>query len=104
MIGKYRKKPVVVEAVLWLGFNWQDIFDFFGINPHDHQRKEPDGFYFKDYAGSQGEHMQGAMDLYIETLEGTMKADIGDYIIKGVMGEFCPCKPEGFKKTYERID
>lgn len=41
--------------------------------------------------------------LKIETLEGTMKASVGDYIIKGVNGEFYPCKPDIFEKTYERV-
>lgn len=41
--------------------------------------------------------------LSIETLEGTMRADINDYIIKGVNGEFYPCKPDIFEKTYEKV-
>lgn len=41
--------------------------------------------------------------MYIETLEGKMRADIGDYIIKGVNGEFYPCKPDIFHKTYDII-
>lgn len=41
--------------------------------------------------------------MYIETLEGTMKASVGDYIIKGVNGEFYPCKPDIFEKTYEEV-
>ena len=39
----------------------------------------------------------------IETLEGTMRASVGDYIIKGVNGEFYPCKPDIFEKTYEKV-
>ena len=42
--------------------------------------------------------------LYIKTLEGTMKASMYDWIIKGVQGEFYPCKPEIFKETYEEVD
>lgn len=42
-------------------------------------------------------------ELEIETLEGTMKANVGDYIIKGVDGEIYPCKPDIFEKTYEKI-
>lgn len=42
--------------------------------------------------------------LMIETLEGTMIANVGDYIIKGVHGEFYPCKPDIFKETYDLID
>ena len=41
--------------------------------------------------------------LFIDTLEGRMKADIGDFIIKGVNGEFYPCKPDIFEKSYEQI-
>ena len=41
--------------------------------------------------------------LKIETLEGVMKASVGDYIIKGVNGEFYPCKPDIFQKTYEEV-
>lgn len=40
----------------------------------------------------------------ISKLEGTMRAEIGDYIIRGVQGEFYPCKPDIFEKTYEKID
>lgn len=39
----------------------------------------------------------------VETLEGTMRASVGDYIIKGVNGEFYPCKPDIFEKTYEKV-
>lgn len=60
---KYRKKPVIIEAIQ------------FEDNPY----------------------------LKIETLEGIMKASVGDYIIKGVNGEFYPCKPDIFEKTYERV-
>ena len=42
--------------------------------------------------------------LYIETLEGRMRADIGDYVIKGVQGEFYPCKPDIFEATYEPVE
>ena len=41
--------------------------------------------------------------FYIPTLEGNMKANIGDYIIKGINGEFYPCKPDIFDKTYEEV-
>lgn len=45
--------------------------------------------------------MQGS--LIIKTLEGDMKANIGDYIIKEINGEYYPCKPDIFEKTYERV-
>jgi len=79
---KYRKKPVVIEAVQWIG-NYEVIKDF--------MKQEPVTEYQNEV-------------LVIETLEGTMRADFGDYIIKGVNGEFYPCKPDIFEKTYEKVD
>lgn len=78
---KYRKKPVVVEAVQWTGDNIHEIYLFSG---------RPD--FFVERPGDL---------LTIETPEGNMKAKYGDYIIKGVAGELYPCKPDIFKETYE---
>lgn len=50
------------------------------------------------------EAYQTDKDMYIETLEGTMKANVGDYIITGVKGEQYPCKPDIFEQTYEPAD
>ena len=80
MAKKYRKKPVVVEAIQWTGKNLDDVIKF-NVN---------------------GQWKKGE-DLKIFTLEGVMKANIGDYIIKGVKGEFYPCKPDIFEKTYEEV-
>lgn len=82
MADKYRKKPVVIEAVLWRGYNTLEICHFIGIPGDD---------LFKD-----GE-------LYIKTLEGVHHASVGDFIIKGVKGEFYPCKPDIFAQTYEAV-
>ena len=48
-------------------------------------------------------HYENKGALYIDTLEGTMKADINDWIIKGVKGEYYPCKPDIFENTYEEV-
>lgn len=80
-MAKYRKKPVVVEAVQFA--NSADIHEFC-----KDKAREPVG---KDY-------------LEIETLEGVMRANKGDYIIKGVAGEFYPCKPDIFEQTYEPVE
>ena len=82
-IAKYRKKPVVIEAVQFNGRNSADIHEFCGDKV-----REPVG---KDY-------------LEIETLEGIHIASPGDYIIKGIKGEFYPCKPDIFEKTYELVE
>ena len=82
MILTVRKKPVVVEAVRWMGDNYVDIQDFL----HGMFTSCDDG-----------------RCLLIKTLEGDMKAQIGDYILRGVKGEFYPCKPDIFAKTYEIV-
>ncbi len=80
---RYRKKPVVVEAVQWALDNFSEIEEF-----------------MKD--SERGLRMHGAT-IFIDTLEGTHAALPGDFIIKGVHGEFYPCKPDIFAKTYEEV-
>jgi hypothetical protein len=87
MVKKYRKKPIVVEAIQYDGKNSADIFEFCG-RPYDRYVREPVGNNY----------------LEITTLEGVMKAQPGDYIIKGVKGEFYPCKPDIFEQTYEPVE
>jgi hypothetical protein len=87
-MAKYRKKPVVIEAIKWKGHNWNEICDFLGVPENGHGHIE------------SVENMQ----VIIQTLEGDMKADQGDFIIKGVNGEFYPCKPDIFHKTYEKVE
>lgn len=79
---RYRKIPVEVEAMKWTGNNKERISLFIGEKSH--------------------EFIHG--QLHIHTLEGTMLASIGDYIIRGVCGEYYPCKPKIFKQTYEIIE
>ena len=80
MARAYRKKPVVVETVQWTGENHAEMCEFI----------DPEVFEIKPKEG-----------LIIHTLEGDHHASPGDYIIKGVNGEFYPCKPDIFAKTYE---
>lgn len=79
-MAKYRKKPVVIEAIQVNGNNHGEIHNFAGGVRID-----------KDF-------------VYINTLEGEMRADKSDWIIKGVNGEFYPCKPDIFEKTYEKVE
>lgn len=96
----YRKKPVIIEAVKWTGTpeSTQEVFDFM-ISSGAVKTEE-------------GKLLLGTIEvvaaeetgkLLIGTLEGTMEAVIGDYIIKGVKGEFYPCKPDIFWETYEDV-
>lgn len=75
-IKKYRKKPVIIEAIQWTGQNSLDVIEF----------------------------TNNKLFPTIETLEGIITASIGDFIIKGVNGEFYPCKSDIFNKTYEEAE
>lgn len=98
---KFRKKPVVVEAVQWNGTNVVEVYNFLeNKNVETQYGVKTDGknFYIKFENGSC---QLGT--LMIKTLEGEHKASVGDYIIKGVNGEFYPCKPDIFLATYEEV-
>lgn len=95
---RYRKKPVEIEAVQWTGDNQREMFDFL-----------TDGQCKDDYMTAYGEnfyidHNKVRGGLIIRTLEGEHIASIGDYIIRGIKGEFYPCKPDIFEKTYEAVE
>jgi hypothetical protein len=92
MIQKFRKKPVVIEAVQLTEFNASVVEHFVG----DYLRRH----YFGDIVDRSSPYD----GLIIQTLEGAMLAKNGDYIIKGVNGEFYPCKPDIFEKTYEKVE
>ena len=95
-VKKYRKLPVVIEAIQWNGNNQQEIMDFVGKQLRfsrvpaamEHNFDCPDSAY----------------NFMIPTLEGNMMAVKNDYIIKGINGEFYPCKPDIFAKTYEQLE
>lgn len=74
----FRKKPVVIEAREWTGGNAVELLDWIGGNAR-----------------------QDSASLFVNTLEGTHEASLGDMIIKGVKGEFYSCKPDIFAAIYE---
>lgn len=90
---KYQKKPVVIEAIQYNNLNKEEIDKFVG---KDLKYEIYDAAYQVGVASP-------VRVLYIETLEGVMEARPGDYIIKGVHGEFYPCKPDIFNETYVRV-
>ncbi len=87
MAQKFRKKPVVIDAVQWAGTNKDEIVEFAASHKHGRVRWV--------------EYVPGC--LFIATLEGEMRADLGDWIIRGPVGEFYPCKPDIFAMTYEAV-
>ena len=86
MIKKYKKKPVIIEACVWDGTNKEELISFGKGAVSFLPTQRSDGI---------------VTHCSIKTLEGTMEANVGDYIICGVNGEFYPCKPDIFQKTYE---
>jgi len=90
MIKKYVKKPVIIEAIQWTGDNQRELEHWIGK-----------GVYF-DKAFLDVPAV--AKVPCIATLEGYMEITLGDYIIKGVHGEFYPCKPDIFMETYEEVE
>lgn len=82
-MAKFRKKPVVIEAVRWMTYNYNEICEFLNYIPTS-----------EDGMGST---------LIITTLEGEMTCLPFDWIIKGIKGEFYPCKPDIFELTYEFV-
>ena len=88
MIQKYRKKPVVIEAVQFTRNNFEEIKEFTNNTAHTLRIEK---------------RMDGKCTCMIPTLEGEHIASEGDYIIRGVGGEFYPCKPDIFHKTYEEF-
>ncbi len=81
-MAKYIKKPIPITAIQWTGYNKREIIEF---------------------TNHRCRFCNGKVSIIIPTLEGDMGATDGDYIIRGVDGEFYPCRQEIFLKTYEKI-
>lgn len=77
---RFRKKPVVIEALQYTGRNAADVLS---------------------WAAGAAKIKEEGEALLIETMEGTLRADRDDWIIRGVKGEFYPCKPDIFAATYD---
>ena len=93
---QYRKKPVIIEALQWDGSKHRSMWDFLENKPSSYMESCGENFYT--------DHNQVDGGLIIKTLEGEHIASIGDFIIKGISGEFYPCKPDIFAKTYEEME
>ncbi len=83
-MAQYRKKPVVIEAIRWMGNNASTD-------------------EIKRFCPSVIIHPATGYPI-IPTLEGEMLVTVGDYIIKGIKGEFYPCKPDIFESTYDKVE
>ena len=92
---RFTKKPVTIEAIQWTGKNLREVITFTDGPPDT--RSHHAGMAWEAYAD-----LVARDGLKIYTLEGKMLANVGDWIIRGVKGEYYPCKPEIFAATYER--
>ena len=93
---RFRKKPVVIEAIKWTGKNLLEVITFTDKKPELNKMVIQEGWErYEDLVNLDG--------LKIYTLEGVMNATIGDYIIRVVQVELYPCKPDIFMKTYEKV-
>lgn len=91
----YKKKPIIIEAVKWDGKNHREMWNFLTGKTDDYISSSSDNFYI--------DHEKVTGGLVIKTLEGEYPVSIGDYVIKGIKGEFYPCKPDIFELTYEEV-
>ncbi len=102
-MGKFRKKPVVIEAVQWRGQNVLEVYTFIHGSPPTLDSNVAQDKW-DDFT-----RMHFAKDWHVKTLEdgpnGEAKnvASVGDWIIRGVQGELYPCKPDIFAATYEAV-
>lgn len=93
---KYKTRPCEIDAVEWNGGNHREMYVFL--------TGDVDGYVQPSGANFYIDHDKVIGGLVIKTLEGERIASIGDYIIKGLRGEFYPCKPDEFVKKYELIE
>ena len=98
---KYRKKPVEIDAVHWTGLekDLPEMLKFIADGHEDFSNLPITGGNVKPGVG----YTPPSGELIIPTLEGDHTARPGDFIIRGVKGEFYPCKPDIFEMTYERV-
>lgn len=101
-MAKFRKKPVVIEAVQLLWSTWGEMCDHAGVGKLSESK--PTGCYVgPDGKALPDDQTSETMGLLIPTLEGLMLGVEGDWIIRGVKGELYPCKPDIFAATYEEV-
>lgn len=94
---KFRKKPVVIEAFKYDG-DFKDSRGNYYVPDWAVKALESDVMFFDGVDGGP------PCELFINTLEGNLHVSVDDYVIKGIKGEFYPCKPDIFEATYEKVE
>lgn len=98
-IKQYKKKPVIIEAVKFICGAEVPVMEFLGLTDKYRVKR----MHYENDVASIIIHQPETTTLTIKTLEGEMIVSNGDYIIKGIQGEFYPCKPDIFLKSYDEI-
>ena len=100
--GKYRKRPVVIEAMELTRETYRDVIKWAADNQTELTVRED----WTMASPENGLERDGwlVLGLFVPTIEGLMRASFGDFIIKGVQGEFYPIKDSIFRATYEPVD
>jgi len=100
MSDLYRKRPVVIESRQFIGptADIMNVYQWVESHVGSFDPLSED----KPISGVSIDPATG--HILIATLEGVMQAKLGDWIIKGVQGEFYPCKPDIFEATYEKVE
>ena len=102
-MAKFKKKPVVINAVQLRWDNWNEICDFANVGKLEDGK--PTGVYLDDDNNPLPEGAtSGKLGLLIPTLEGVMVAKENDWIISGIKGELYPCRADIFEETYEAVN
>ena len=91
-MANYRAKPVAIEAAQWTGENIEEVSALVNIPPDEWEMED----------GEEGPPRN--QPIVLDTLQGDMTVQVGDWIIKGVKGEFYPCKPDIFEATYAAVE
>ena len=97
---RFVKRPIEIDAIQWTGQNWNDVILF--CTEDDRVGGVP-AIYVRGDEDNLNNGWEGRMPILIQTLEGEMRAEIGDWIIKGIADEVYPCKKEIFEATYDPV-
>lgn len=100
---QFRKKPVVIEAYQWTGGQDQLNDPVWIVEALKKDRNEPGAVWIEWPSTADAAYKGETPALYIHTLEGNHRADLNDWIIRGVKGELYPCKPDIFSATYDAV-
>jgi len=108
-MAKYQKKPIIIEALQLRWDTWNEMCYYADVGKLSDGKPQgcyvtEDGRGVDDYPGDSSPSVPVKIGMWIPTLEGLILGTENDWIIRGVMGELYPCKPDIFEMTYELVE